>query len=162
MAKTLQPDPVIEGDGLYYVLTVVCCDAGQFINFQTPREASFNACARASPVWSSGKKAVCKHRLLIVKSGAIKLTVMLKYGSMVRLDHLCCCLAVLQPGQNTLYNVPHAVCHPLAKSKIHPHRQMRAFFGHEFGSLGWVTLATTTWVFVAIHLTLLTADFPPL
>ena len=36
-AKTLQPGSVIEGDGLYYVLTVVCCDAGQFILFQTPR-----------------------------------------------------------------------------------------------------------------------------
>lgn len=35
MSKTLQPGPVIESDGLYYILTIICCDAGQFILFQT-------------------------------------------------------------------------------------------------------------------------------
>ena len=37
MAKTLEAGPVIEGDGLYHVLTVVSCDASQFILFQTTR-----------------------------------------------------------------------------------------------------------------------------
>lgn len=49
--------------------------------------ASFSPCAKISPLWSSGKKEVCRHLLFMVKSIAMKWTVRLMYGYIVRLDH---------------------------------------------------------------------------
>jgi len=54
-----------------------------------------------------GKKAVCKHQLLIVKSGAIELTVMLKY---VRLDHKSDVAEKCSISRDSAWTPPAAYC----------------------------------------------------
>lgn len=49
--------------------------------------ASLKPCAIISPVWSFGKYDVCKQWLRNSQSSVMKCTVMLRYGSIVRLDH---------------------------------------------------------------------------
>lgn len=101
MAKTLQLCPVIYGYGLYNVVIQTRFFSS---NFQFMR-ASFNPCAKPSPVWSSGKNPVCRHRLFISKSSLMKWNVMLMYGSIALLDHKSEVPAKLSTSRNSVSTV---------------------------------------------------------
>lgn len=115
---------------IYWPLSVVMLVSLSSFRLQHAR-ASFNLCAWASSVWSSGKKAVCKHRLLTVKSGVIKWIVKVQiWLSLVRLDHKSDVVEQILISRNSASTTAKVL-----ESKVLPYRRMWNFFGHEF-SLG--------------------------